>query len=275
MSTLSQSFGRTLGRLTILVLSGALFVSGVLAALYMSVRSPEVTVPKVVGTDRATAEAELEKVRLNMRVRQTRYDPDAKPDTVLDQSPRAGEIVKEGQTIALVTSRNQAREGEEAIFKAIAEMKAQEAAEAAKSTNEDDTQARDAANTNRSESVLAKTINANAKQRATNRNANSNNSNANNANTDNGNKNVGISNANNGNATANANRNAATTTTNATNTNAVNRNAVAPTAPASNNSNGSRNAPAARNANANANNSRTLNINRSSSSNANRNRSNN
>ena len=89
------------------------FLFGVATTVYLSLRSPEVTVPNVVGKDRFEAEKILEEANLKYRVRASRPSNQANPDTVLFQLPRAGEVVKTGQTVAMDISRV-ARAGESA-----------------------------------------------------------------------------------------------------------------------------------------------------------------
>ena len=81
------------------------FLFGVVTTVYLSLRSPEVKVPDVVGKDRFEAEKILAAADLNFRVRATRPSNQAKPDTVLFQLPRPGEVVKTGQTVAMDISR--------------------------------------------------------------------------------------------------------------------------------------------------------------------------
>jgi len=81
------------------------FLFGVATTVYLSLRSPEVKVPDVVGKDRFEAEKILEEADLKFRVRATRPSNEAKPDTVMFQLPRAGEVVKTGQTVAMDISR--------------------------------------------------------------------------------------------------------------------------------------------------------------------------
>ena len=81
------------------------FLFGVVTTVYLSLRSPEVKVPDVVGKDRFEAEKILAENDLNFRVRATRPSNQAKPDTVLFQLPRPGEVVKAGQTVAMDISR--------------------------------------------------------------------------------------------------------------------------------------------------------------------------
>jgi hypothetical protein len=84
---------------------GAVFLFGVATTVYLSLRSPEVQVPNVVGKDRFEAERILAEADLKFRVRATRPSNEAQPDTVMFQLPRAGEVVKTGQTVAMDISR--------------------------------------------------------------------------------------------------------------------------------------------------------------------------
>ena len=94
-----------------MILIAIAFLFGLASTVYLSLRSPEVTVPNVVGKDRFEAEKILAEAELNFRVRATRPSNQAKPDTVLFQLPRPGEVVKAGQTVAMDISRA-AKEGE-------------------------------------------------------------------------------------------------------------------------------------------------------------------
>jgi hypothetical protein len=81
------------------------FLFGVATTVYLSLRSPEVKVPDVVGKNRFEAEKILADADLKFRVRATRPSTEAQPDTVMFQLPRAGEVVKTGQTVAMDISR--------------------------------------------------------------------------------------------------------------------------------------------------------------------------
>lgn len=94
-----------LRRITIVIVIAIAFLFGVVTTVYLSLRSPEVKVPDVVGKDRFEAEKILAENDLNFRVRATRPSNQAKPDTVLFQLPRPGEVVKAGQTVAMDISR--------------------------------------------------------------------------------------------------------------------------------------------------------------------------
>ena len=97
--------------IAIVIAIGVVFLFGVATTVYLSLRSPEVKVPDVVGKDRFEAERILAEADLKFRVRSTRPSTEAKPDTVMFQLPRAGEVVKTGQTVAMDVSRA-AKEGE-------------------------------------------------------------------------------------------------------------------------------------------------------------------
>jgi len=98
-------------RIGIVIAIAIVFVFGLATTVYLSLRSPEVTVPDVVGKDRFEAEHVLGGAGLNFRVRATRASSQLKADTVLFQLPRGGEVVKAGQTVAMDISRT-VKEGE-------------------------------------------------------------------------------------------------------------------------------------------------------------------
>jgi beta-lactam-binding protein with PASTA domain len=91
--------------IAIIIAIALVFLFGVATTVYLSLRSPEVKVPDVVGKNRFEAEQILADADLKFRVRATRPTNEAKPDTVMFQLPRAGEVVKTGQTVAMDISR--------------------------------------------------------------------------------------------------------------------------------------------------------------------------
>lgn len=97
--------------IAIVIAIAVVFLFGVATTVYLSLRSPETTVPDVVGKDRFEAEKILAEADLKFRVRATRPSNQTKADTVLFQLPRPGEVVKSGQTVAMDISRA-AKEGE-------------------------------------------------------------------------------------------------------------------------------------------------------------------
>ncbi len=97
--------------IAIIIAIGLVFLFGVATTVYLSLRSPEVKVPDVVGKNRFDAEKILAEADLKFRVRATRPSNEAAPDTVMFQLPRAGAVVKTGQTVAMDISRP-TKEGE-------------------------------------------------------------------------------------------------------------------------------------------------------------------
>lgn len=179
-------------RLSIVIAIAIVFVFGLATTVYLSLRSPEVRVPDVVGKDRLEAENILGNAGLNFRVRAYRPSSEVKAETVVFQLPRPGEVVKAGQTVAMDLSRG-VKEGESS--EAVVPEKTPE--KVGEKANQ---------NTNQ-------TSNENKpKRKNTNKNANEN-SNTSNANSNLGNRNA---NANRQPSNRNANVGTANTTTNAT-----------------------------------------------------------
>ncbi len=185
-------------RLTIVIAIAIAFLFGVATTVYLSLRSPEVKVPDVIGKDRFEAERILAEADLNFRVRAERPSNQAKPDTVLFQLPRPGEVVKAGQTVAMDISRA-AKAGE-----------ASEVVKPPETTNENKNSNTSAnANENKPRKPKNKNENENGNSNA-NSNTNANKANANKANANKANANKPNSNAtNNSNVTprSNVNRN--------------------------------------------------------------------
>ena len=136
------------------------FFLGLLGTVYLSLRSPEVKVPDIVGKDRASAESTISDAGLNFRVRATRPIGNSQPDTVLLQLPGAGEMVKAGQTVAVDISRA-AKEGE-----SVTSGQAEPTPEKTENSKQNQ-----AAETNQND-------NKSKRPKASNKNANGNNNNA-------------------------------------------------------------------------------------------------
>ncbi|MFN2499911.1 MAG: PASTA domain-containing protein [Pyrinomonadaceae bacterium] len=165
-----------LRRLGIVIAIAIVFLFGLASTVYLSLRSPEVHVPDVVGKDRFDAEHILGGAGLNYRVRATRPSNQLKADTVLFQVPRAGEVVKAGQTVAMDISRT-AKEGE--ASEAVVD-KPDENANTSESTAANDNKPKRNKNTNKNANENS---NANGNRKANsnrplNRNANTGNVNA-------------------------------------------------------------------------------------------------
>ncbi len=206
----------SLGKMMIVAAILVAFFIGLAGTVYLSLRSPEVQVPEIVGKNRYDGESTLEEAGLNVRVRATRFKAGTQPNTVIDQSPRAGDIVKAGQTIAVVLSR-EPREGESVgLFdEAGNEGIRQDAPSEVTTPNAIASPANVNANRN---------ANSSGSQNQNQRNKNANKSTANkNSNKNRNNQNLSNRNANR--AAANTNLNRANANTNR-NANAGNRNAT-------------------------------------------------
>jgi hypothetical protein len=185
------------------------FLFGVATTVYLSLRSPEVKVPDIVGKDRFEAEKILAEADLKFRVRATRPSNQAQPDTVLFQLPRAGEVVKTGQTVAMDISRP-AKEGESPETVTPEEDANENRNANSSSANENKPKRPRNTNVNANGNTNGNTnTNANARANA-NRQANANATNANRTNantTNNANANVNRANANRANVNGTPSRN--------------------------------------------------------------------
>jgi hypothetical protein len=217
------SFGRgalsALGKIGIVLSVLIFFFFGLLGTVYLSLRTPEVKVPDIVGKDRYAAESALESAGLKVRVRGTKPSLDQKPDTVLNQVPEAGQVVKSGIEVAIQISRAP-KEGEN-VSSGTEETK-QESAKpsenantnqpATTNQNQNQSKPKKNKNTNNSNNKNANNSN-NANNANANRNANNRNTNTNrNANTSNGNRTTNTTTPNTNRSNANANRRAPATT---------------------------------------------------------------
>ena len=85
MASVNRSMLTALSKIGIIVGIGLAFLIGLAGTVYLSLRSPEVKVPDVIGQTRWSGEAALESAGLNVRVRATRFKADVKAATILDQ----------------------------------------------------------------------------------------------------------------------------------------------------------------------------------------------
>jgi beta-lactam-binding protein with PASTA domain len=171
-----------LRRIGIMIAIAIAFLFGLATTVYLSLRSSEVTVPDIVGKDRFDAEHVLGTASLNFRVRATRPSSQLKPNTVLFQLPRAGEVVKAGQTVAMDISRA-AKEGEATESIAPEKKSGEEKAAENRNTNESassntsEDRPKRSKNTNKNGNANRNTnaaANTNSNRTSGNNNANSN-----------------------------------------------------------------------------------------------------
>ena len=155
-----------LRRLIIVIAIAIVFVVGLGTTVFLSLRSPEVKVPDVLGKDRFEAERVLGDAGLNFRVRATRPSSQVNADTVLFQLPRGGEVVKAGQTVAMDISRP-VKEGESSDLAAPEKSPEEKPANTNEASSENENKPKRPKNTN-------KNANENANANTANRNANAN-----------------------------------------------------------------------------------------------------
>jgi len=171
------------GKLFIVIALAGAFVVGAVGVVYMSLQGQEMKVPEIVGKDLVESEKELASLGLRIKKRADRYSTE-KPNTILEQLPKAGDTVKTGQMILVVTSKTNP-EGEEApatIKKNVGEEDDSEKIEELisdkpKKSNKSNT------NSNKKKSETTRDVISN--------NSNSNSSNGNNSNADKSNSNSG------------------------------------------------------------------------------------
>jgi beta-lactam-binding protein with PASTA domain len=161
------------GKLGIVALIAVAFAFGLLTTIYLSLRSPNITVPEVVNQSYVDGEKTLAQAGLDIRERAKRYKPGVEPGHILDQSPRAGEVVKGGQTVAVVVSRAP-REGERPPDEEVIEERREERGTEALDQNKNQNANR-RRNTNRNANANA---NSRSNSNAGGRNENSANGNS-------------------------------------------------------------------------------------------------
>lgn len=113
------------GKLGVVALIAVAFVFGLVSTIYLSLRSPNIPVPEVVNQSYFDGEKTLARAGLDIRERAKRYKPGVEPGRILDQSPHAGDVIKAGQTVAVVVSRAP-KEGEKPPDEAVAEERREE-----------------------------------------------------------------------------------------------------------------------------------------------------
>ncbi|HEY6403482.1 MAG TPA: PASTA domain-containing protein [Blastocatellia bacterium] len=99
--------------LTLALLAGVFFIgAGVIT--YLAVRGRTIAVPNVVGKSQKAAKEAFDEAGLRMEFKSPAYNDRAPADTVTDQSPTAGTIVKTGQIVRVSLSLGAAPVGQNA-----------------------------------------------------------------------------------------------------------------------------------------------------------------
>ncbi len=101
-----------LGKLFIVIALAGAFLVGMVSVVYMSLKGEEVQIPEVVGKDFYESEKELAALGLKVKKIASRYSEE-KPNTILEQRPRAGSAAKTGLMVSVIVSQ-QNPEGTEA-----------------------------------------------------------------------------------------------------------------------------------------------------------------
>lgn len=169
--TITSRLFSAAGKLAAVIVLLIGFLAGMTGVVYMSLSGSEVTVPDLVGKDFVESERELAALGLKIKRRAERPSTE-KINTVLEQSPKAGETLKTGNMIFVVVSKAGA-EGEAPVLPK-------------KNTETDDTEKieemisekprkpRSNTNTTKKKADTTRDINANEPYANTNSNTNSN-----------------------------------------------------------------------------------------------------
>jgi beta-lactam-binding protein with PASTA domain len=99
-----EIFFRASQDLLILVTLGLVFILSTAIMLYAAMHKPTVTVPNVVGRQLGQAQGIAHEAGLDMEVKGRVYNNSAEADTVVEQWPRPGMMVKKGQTLRVSVS---------------------------------------------------------------------------------------------------------------------------------------------------------------------------
>ncbi len=93
-----------IGKLFIVIALAGTFMVGMAGVFYISLVGEEVEIPKVVGKNLNEGEDELASLGLRIKKIASRYSNE-KPNTILEQRPRAGTTGKTGLMISVIVSQ--------------------------------------------------------------------------------------------------------------------------------------------------------------------------
>lgn len=103
MGLLKTGFS-AIGKFFIVLSLAAAFIAGMVGVVYMSLRGDEVKIPEIVGKDVGESERELAALGLKLKRIANRYSAE-KPNTILEQRPRAGDTAKTGLMISVIVAQ--------------------------------------------------------------------------------------------------------------------------------------------------------------------------
>lgn len=93
-----------IGKFFIVLTLAAAFIVGMVGVVYMSLRGEEIKIPEIVGKDFGESEKELASLGLKVKRIANRYSEE-KPNTILEQRPRAGDTAKSGLMISVIVAQ--------------------------------------------------------------------------------------------------------------------------------------------------------------------------
>jgi hypothetical protein len=103
MGLLKTGFS-AIGKFFIVLSLAAAFIVGMVGVVYMSLRGEEIKIPEIVGKDFGESEKELAALGLKVKRIANRYSGE-KPNTILEQRPRAGDTAKTGLMISVIVAQ--------------------------------------------------------------------------------------------------------------------------------------------------------------------------
>lgn len=98
-----------IGKFIGLIVIAAAFLFGLVSVVYMALQGSEVRVPEITGKTLDQGEEELASLGLKIKKRADRFS-ELPPNAIVEQLPKPGETVKEGQMILVVTSKGSSGE---------------------------------------------------------------------------------------------------------------------------------------------------------------------
>lgn len=104
MGLLKTGFS-AIGKFFIVLSLAAAFIVGMVGVVYMSLRGDEIKIPEIVGKDVEESEKELAALGLKLKRIANRYSAE-KPNTILEQRPRAGDSAKTGLMISVIVAQS-------------------------------------------------------------------------------------------------------------------------------------------------------------------------
>lgn len=93
-----------IGKFFIVLTLAAAFIAGMVGVVYMSLRGEEIQIPEIIGKDFNESEKELAALGLKVKRIANRYSEE-KPNTILEQRPRAGDTAKTGLMISVIVAQ--------------------------------------------------------------------------------------------------------------------------------------------------------------------------